>query len=44
MIYLLNKDEQDALFSLNLFHVWNRLAIHNQEAVYCICSIWYLSC
>ena len=25
-------------------HVSNRLTIHHQELVNCICSIWYLSC
>jgi len=44
MIYLLTKDEQNALFSLNLLHVSNRLTMHHQEVVYCICSIWCLSC
>ena len=46
---LRNKDQQEALLSLiyfnnHLLHVSNRLNIHNREAVYCICSIWYLSC
>ena len=39
--YLRNKDQQDALFSLNLFsnhplHVSSRLTIHHQEVFYCI--------
>jgi len=39
MIYLLNKDEEDAPFSLKLFHVSTRLTIYHQKAVYCICSV-----
>jgi len=46
---LRNKDQQDALFFLIYFsnhslHVSNRLTVHHQEAVYCICRVWYLSC
>jgi len=33
---LLNADEQDELFSLNLFHVSNRLNIYHQEVLYSI--------
>jgi hypothetical protein len=39
VIYLRNKDQQDALFFLHLFkkiyppHVSNRVTIHHQEAV-----------
>ena len=48
--YLLrNKNQPDALYFLinsNKYplHLSNRLTIHHQEAVYCICSLWYLSC
>jgi hypothetical protein len=44
-IFLHNKDQQDANFFLLIYfnnhplHVSNRLAIYQQEAVYCICSI-----
>ena len=49
MTYLCNKNQPDALSFLIDFnnyplHVLNRLTIHHQEAVYCTCSLWYLSC
>jgi hypothetical protein len=31
-------------FSNHPLRASNRLTIHHQEALYCICSIWYLSC
>jgi hypothetical protein len=46
VIYLHNKDQQDALFSFLIYsnnhplHVSNRLTIHRQEVFYCIYSIW----
>jgi len=30
-------------FSNHPLHISNRLAIHHQEVVYCICNIWYSS-
>jgi len=47
--YLRYKDQQDALFFVDLFnnhpvHVSKRLTMHRQEAVYCTYSIWYLPC
>jgi len=45
VIYLRNKDQQDALFFLNLYRVSNTVTIHHQQAVtvyatygiYCVC-------
>jgi len=31
-------------FNNHPLHVSNRLTIHHQEVLYCICSIWYVSC
>ena len=47
--YLCNKNQPDALSFLiysNKYppHVSKCLAIHPQEAVYCTCSLWHLSC
>ena len=45
---LRNKNQPEA-FSFFIYsnkyplHVSNRLTIHNQEAVHCTCSLWYLS-
>ena len=49
VIYLRNRNQSDALsfliYSNNYpLHVPNRLTIHHQEAVYCICRLWYISC
>ena len=44
-----NKNQPDALSFLVYFnnyplHVPNRLTIRHREAIYCICSLWHLSC
>ena len=49
VIYLRNKNQPDALSFLMYsnkypLHVSNRLNIHPQQAVYCTCSLWHLSC
>ena len=48
VIYVRNKNQRDAFSFLICFsnyplHVSNRLTIHHQKVVYCICSQWYLS-
>ena len=48
-IYVHNKNQPDVL-SLLIYsnkyslHITNRLTVHHQQAVYCTCSLWYLSC
>jgi hypothetical protein len=48
MICLRNKDQQDAIyliyFNNHPLNASNRLTIHHQEVVYCIYSVWCLSC
>jgi len=31
-------------FNNDPLHVSKGLSIHHQQVVYCICSLWYLSC